>query len=179
MREPTIARNYADALFATGERTADTGKYAELIEGLAGAIESDDTIRIALESPRVSKVAKQEFLSKALKDKAPVEFIRFLIAVIKRGRQGIIPAISREYLLLVDAKFNRVHAGVSVAREPNKRLQKDIQKLLSEVLGKEVIPHYNVDERIIGGVVVKIGDLTMDGSIRRKIKKLRKQMLSG
>ncbi len=179
MRETTIARNYAEALFATGERTGDSEKYADLIEGLAGAIRSDDSIRIALESPRVPKSVKQDVLSRALQDFAPPEFIRFLAAVIKRGRQGLFAVMSDEYLLLIDAKFNRVHAGVALAREPNKKLQGEIVKLLSRALAKEVIPHYHVEPAILGGVIVKVGDRTMDGSLRRKIKRLRKRMLTG
>ncbi len=179
MRETTIARNYAEALFATGERTGDSEKYADLIEALAGAIRRDDSIRIALASPRVPKSVKQDVLSRALQKWAPPEFIRFLAAVIKRGRQGLFAVMSDEYLLLMDAKFNRVHAGVALAREPNEKLQREIVKLLSRALGKEVIPHYHVEPAILGGVIVKAGDRTMDGSLRRKIKRLRKRMLAG
>ncbi len=178
MREPTIARNYAEALFQLGERSGESERFGDLIEGVGGAIEADDSIRVALESPRVTKVAKQELLARALKDIAPDSFIRFLAAVVKRGRQGIIPAIAREYLELLDIKFDRVHASVALARKPDKKLQDAVRKSLSEVLGKEVIPHFREDPGILGGVIVRIGDRVMDGSLRRRLKVLRKQMLS-
>ena len=177
MREPTIARNYAQALFEAGERSGETERFATLIEAVAGAIEGDDRIRVALDSPRVSKAVKQRVLYQALVRRAPETFIRFLGAVVKRGRQGIVGSINQEYHALLDLKLNRVHAGVILAREPDKRLLEEIQRRLSAAVGKEVIPHVRDDPKILGGIVVRIGDRVMDGSVRRKMMQLRKQML--
>ncbi len=178
MRDSTIARNYAEALLQLGERTGESELFGDLIEGVGGAIEADETIRVVLASPRVTKGTKRELLARALKDIAPDAFVRFLFAVIKRGRQGLIPVIAREYLGLLDMKFDRVHASVATARTPDKALQDVIRKSLSEVLGKEVITHFSEDAGILGGVIVRIGDRVMDGSLRRRLKILRKQMLS-
>ncbi len=178
MREPTIARNYAAALFAAGEASGDTERFAHLMEGLAGAIEADVRIRVVLESPRVSKPQKVEILSAALRRHAPERFLRFLAAVVRRGRQGILPAIGREYLALVDAKFNRVHAGVTFARETDRTLQAAVRAKLGEVLGKEVIPHFRTDPSILGGLIVRVGDRIMDGSLRRRMVALRQKLLN-
>ncbi len=177
MREPTIARNYAEALFQVGERNDETERFADLLDALAGAIETDEHIRVVLESPRVSKRQKSQILRRALEGLAPEPFLRFLEAVVKRGRQGILPAISREFEGLVDIKFNRVHAGIVLAREPDAALRDEIRDRLSEILAKDVVTHIRTDPGIIGGIVVRVGDRVMDGSIRRKLKRLRRQML--
>ena len=177
MREPTIARNYAEALFEIGERAGETETYAELLDALAGAVEADDSIRVTLESPRVTKAKKCAILRGALADHASEPFLRFLDAVVRRGRQGMVPGISRQFGALVDIKFNRVHAGVTLAREPDAALTEQIRLRLSAVLGKEVIPHIREDPSILGGVMVRVGDRVMDGSLRRKLKRLRRHML--
>ncbi len=177
MREATIARNYAEALFDSGERKGTTDLYANLLEAVAGAVEADDTVRDFLESPRVPKAKKHEVLARALKDHAPEQFLKFLEAVVKRGRQGIFPAIAKEYLALVDKKFNRVHAGVTVAREPDLALQGIVKQRLSEVLGMEVIPDFRTDKAILGGLVVRVGDRIMDGSVRRRMVTLRRKLI--
>ncbi|UCG88856.1 MAG: ATP synthase F1 subunit delta [Gemmatimonadota bacterium] len=177
MRERTIARNYAEALFEAGERAGQTERYADLVEALAGAIRSDDHIRQVLDSPRVPKPTKEKILARALAGHAPEQFIKFLAAVVKRGRQGIMVAISEEYLGLVDAKFNRIHAGVLLAREPDAAFQQVIKRKLSEAFGKEVIAHYRADPEILGGLIVRIGDRIMDGSVRRRMVSLRRQLL--
>lgn len=177
MREPTIARNYAEALFTAGERSGDTEQFAALLEAVAGAIEGDVRIQVALESPRVPKAVKQRVLKEALEGRTPETFVRFLGAVVRRGRQGILTAINREFHALLDVKLNRVHAGVVLARKPDKQLLNDITRGLSVAIGKEVIPHVREDPRILGGVIVRIGDRVMDGSLRRKMMQLRRQML--
>jgi F-type H+-transporting ATPase subunit delta len=177
VRETTIARNYAQALFELGERGDETERYADLMEGLAGAIEQVPAVRAVLESPRVPKPKKQEIMTSALQKYAPEPFLRFLHAVVKRGRQGILPAISREYLELVDEKFNRVHAGVTLAREPDKKLREAVRAKLSEVTRKEVIPHFRTDPAILGGLLLRMNDRIIDGSLRRKMVNLKRQLL--
>lgn len=177
MREPTIARNYAEALLALAERDGQTVPFGDLIDALAGAIRADEAIRIVLESPRVPKGQKQRLLADALRGRAPEAFIRFLAAVVKRGRQGLLGAIAREYLSLVDVRFNRVHASVAVARKPDPALEREIRTRLAALLDKDVIPHFRHDPGVLGGVIVRVGDRVMDGSLRRKMLVLRRAML--
>lgn len=177
MREITIARNYAEALFAAGERGGQTERFAALLEAVAGAIEADPRIRVALESPRVPKAVKQRVLKDALEGRAPETFVRFLGAVVRRGRQGILTGMNQAFHALLDVKLNRVHAGVVLARKPDKKLLDQITRGLRAAIGKEVIPHVREDARILGGVIVRIGDRVWDGSVRRKMMQLRKQML--
>ncbi len=177
MRESTIARNYAEALFDLGERTGETEHFQALMDGLAQAILVDPQIRAMLDSPRVPKPTKQEIFRRALEDRAPEGFVRFLGAVVKRGRQALLPAIAEQFSGLVDEKFNRVHAGVTVAREPDHELQEVIRQRLSAVIGKEILPHFRTDPSILGGVIVRVGDRIMDGSVRRKLVSLRQRML--
>jgi len=177
LREATIARNYAEALFESGEQSGDTERYADLMKAIADSIRTDDTIRHVLESPRVPKHVKQDVLSNALEDYAPKPFIKFLAAVVKRGRQTILTAICDEYMDLVDEKSNRIHAVITLAREPDQAVQEAVKQRLSVVIGKEVIPHYRTDPDILGGLIVRVGDRIMDGSLRRRMVSLRSKLL--
>ncbi len=179
MREPTISRNYAEALFTIAEHDGHTERYADLMAGLAAAIAAEPRIRVTLESPRVPKPVKQELLERALARHAPAPFVRFLAAVVKRGRQDMLSAIARAYGALVDAKFNRVHAGITLAREPDERLKRAVRERLSDVVGKQVLPHFRTDPAILGGLIVRVGDRIMDGSLRRRMVALKRQMLEG
>lgn len=182
MKSTTIARNYAEALLLAAE--ADGGsavveRYGRLLEALAGAIQADERIAIALDSPRVSKAAKADLLERGLGRLAPAPFVRFLQAVVRRGRQGLIPEIAQQYDLLQDQRLNRVHAGVTLTHEPDAKLQKQIVESLTAALGKEVRAHFRADRAILGGVVVRVGDRIYDGSVRRKLAVLRRKMLVG
>jgi len=84
----TIARNYAAALFLAAEARGgdDVERYGRLLEAVAGAVQADERIAVVLDSPRVSKATKARLLERALGDIAPAEVVRFLQAVVRRGR---------------------------------------------------------------------------------------------
>ncbi|OLC06962.1 MAG: ATP synthase F1 subunit delta [Gemmatimonadetes bacterium 13_1_40CM_66_11] len=173
MKSVTIARNYAEALFAAGDT------YGPLLDAVAGAIQADERIAAALESPRVSKTAKSQILERALTGQAPREFVRFLQAVVRRGRQGLLSEIAQEYQVLLDQKLNRVHAGVTLANEADARTRQQVVERLTKALGREVRAYFRSDPRILGGVVVRVGDRIFDGSVRRRLTALQRRMLTG
>jgi F-type H+-transporting ATPase subunit delta len=177
MRSTVVARNYAEALFDLGEPGGHAGRYAELIDAVAGAVETTPEIQAVLMSPRVPKAEKARLLGAALEN-APREFVRFLQSLVKRGRQRHLRDIATEYQALLDIKHNRVRAGVTLARPADESLQRDIQAALSRQLGKEVLAAFHVDPEILGGTVVRVGERIHDGSVRRRMTKLRR-LLSG
>jgi F-type H+-transporting ATPase subunit delta len=178
VRTGTIARNYAEALFDLGEQSGNTGRYAELIDAVAGAVETTPEVQAVLMSPRVPKSEKARFFAAALEG-APREFVLFLQALVKRGRQRLLREIAAEFEALLDIKHNRVRAGVPLASPANEALQRDIQAALSRELGKEVLAAFHVDPEILGGTVVRVGERIHDGSVRRRMTKLRRQLLAG
>ena len=146
---------------------------------MAGAIQADERIAITLDSPRVSKAAKAKILERALEGEVPPEFVRFLQAVVRRGRQGLLPEIAQQYQVLLDEKLNRVHAGVTLAQEADSRTEKQVVERLATALGREVRAYFRSDPRILGGVVVRVGDRIFDGSVRRRLTALQRRMLTG
>ncbi|MGH7579634.1 MAG: ATP synthase F1 subunit delta [Gemmatimonadales bacterium] len=178
MRATTIARNYAEALFEIGESAGQTDRFAELIDAVAGAVETTPEVQAVLMSPRVPKAEKVRLLGAALEG-APRGFVLFLQALVKRGRQQVLREIAAEYQTLLDLKHNRVRAGVTLARPADASLQRDIKAALSRQLGKEVLAAFHVDPEILGGTVIRIGERIHDGSVRRRMTKLRRHLLSG
>jgi F-type H+-transporting ATPase subunit delta len=177
MREPTIARNYAEALIELARRDGALAKWGEVIDDVANAMQSDRTLYVFLESPRVSAADKSRILATALEGAVPLTFLRFLQALVRNRRQMLIPEIAVQYHSLLDEVENRVHASVTIARESDAGAKKEIADRLSKIVGKEVVPHFFVNPSILGGVIVRVGDTVMDGSVRRKLAKLKGQML--
>ncbi|MBW7934382.1 MAG: F0F1 ATP synthase subunit delta [Gemmatimonadaceae bacterium] len=171
-----IARNYADALLAlaTKENARDT--YGALISALADVLERDETFKRFLEAPQVSHSKKNDVLGKALADKAPALFVRFVQKLVTNGRQMLLGDVANEYNNLRDAEEGRVHARVTVSREMSDADRDALVASLSKALGKQVVPHLHVNPAILGGVVVRVGDTVMDGSVRRRLSALRSRM---
>jgi F-type H+-transporting ATPase subunit delta len=177
LRPVTIARNYAEALFALGERSGQAPRFGELIDAVAAAVETTPAVQAVLMSPRVPKAAKARLLGAALQD-APREFVLFLQALVKRGRQRLLREIADEFHTLLDVKLNRVRAGVTLARPADDTLQRSIADALSRQLGKQVLPSFSVEPEILGGAIVRVGERILDGSLRRRLTKLRRHLLA-
>ena len=179
MRNSTIARNYAETLFALATKAGDLRGWGKMIGDVATAMQEDATLKLFLESPRIPETTKSEVLSKAFQDRMPRLMVRFLQSLVKHRRQMLIPDIFREYMDLVDEAENRMHARVTVAHEPSAADTKVITKQLSRLFDKDVIPHMTVNPAILGGVIVHVGDTVLDGSVRKRLVALKRRMLSG
>lgn len=172
-----VARNYAETLLVLAERAKGEEKWAALIDAVAEGVRLAPEAEAVLMSPRVTKAQKAQLLASAL-PKAPADFVRFLQSVVRRGRQGLLRRIADEYLVLVDAKLDRVRARVVLAREADGAEQKAIAAALTEALGKQAIATFAVDQGQLGGVLVRVGDRVFDGSLRRRMMTLRRTLLS-
>ena len=180
MRDPTIAKNYAEALIELARKAGsdDLDKWGTLIDDVSNAMQGDRTLWVFLESPRVAAAEKNRILAAALKNQVPLGFLRFLQALVKNRRQMLIPEIAVQYHALVDSHENRVHASVTVAREGGATEKGMIADRLSKIVGKEVVPHFFANPSILGGIIVRVGDTVMDGSVRRRLSTLKGRMLA-
>ncbi len=179
MRETTIARNYAETLLVLATRAQDLRGWGKMLTDVANAMRENATLRLFLESPRVSAAKKSEVIGKAFTDRMPRLMLRYIQTLVQHRRQMLIPAIAEEYLNLVDEAEGRIHARVTVAKETDDAGRAAIAAQLSRVFGKEVVPHLSVDPSIMGGVVVHVGDTVLDGSVKKRLASLRRKMLTG
>ena len=93
----TVARNYADTLLALARQANDAPGWGVQLRMVADAISADVTLQRFLESPRVPASHKTDMLTRALGDKVPALFLKFLQALVRNRRQTLIPAIAVEY----------------------------------------------------------------------------------
>ncbi len=174
----TVARNYAEALLDLARKAEDPQGWGAMLRQVADAVAGDVTLQRFLDAPRIKADVKADLLSRALGDRVPRLFLRFLQAVVRNRRSALIPAIASEYDALLDRSEGIVHARVTVAREPSEADRDAIAARLSSIVGKTVVPQLLVDPQILGGIVVRMGDTVMDGSVRRKLGLLRRRMVA-
>lgn len=178
MRDASIARNYAEALVSLARRAGALDEWAALISAVASAVSSDQRLQNFLAAPQVAASEKRAVIARAFGDTLPRPMVLFLQKLIDNRRQLLIPEIATEYANLVDEAEGRVHAQVTVARATSDAERDAIAAQLSQKLGKTVVPHVTVNPAILGGVVVRIGDTVMDGSVRRRLATLRARLVA-
>jgi len=177
VRDETVSKNYAETLFALGQKHDAIAEYGASLDTLAKLLDEDRRFRLFLETPRIDDEQRKQALKRALDGKLPKNVVNFVLVTIDKRRQRLLREISRQYNLLLDAHLEREHVEVTLAREATDETEKLIATKLSGVLGKEAIPHFRVKPEIIGGLVVRTGSTIYDGSIKRRLDGLRRHLL--
>jgi F-type H+-transporting ATPase subunit delta len=178
MRATTIARNYAEALLVLAGKAHDLDGWGASLNGVVTAMEGDVRFRNFLAAPQISASQKNVVLGKAFTEKLPKSMVRFLQKLVLNRRQMLLPQIAIEYGNLVDETSNRVHAQVTLSREPSETDRHVIAAQLTRAFSKTVVPHMDVNPAILGGVIVRVGDRVLDGSVRKRLKTLKARIVS-
>ena len=177
MRDETVARNYAEALFELAERHEGVEAYGAGVEVVARLIDENDDFRRFLETPRIAVAEKKEVVRSVLGNKLPAKLVNFVLITLDKRRQRLLREIAREYMGLMDQHFNRVHVEVTLARQFDEKSVKEMGKRLTAALGKTAIPHVRVKPGILGGAIFRTGDMVYDGSLRRRLDSMRRALL--
>ena len=178
MRDETVARNYAETLFELARRNESIQEYGDALGMVAGLLEDDSRFRTFVETPRIDDENKKDVIRKVFRDKAPKLVINFVLITIDKRRQTLLREISEEYSLLLDNHLGREHIEVTVARPLDDTTANVVSEQLSKMLGRQAIPHIRVKPEILGGLVVRTGDMIYDGSVRRRLEGLRRRLLT-
>jgi F-type H+-transporting ATPase subunit delta len=175
----SIARRYARALFGMG---VDSGKFEQLgreLGDLASLWGGSAELRQALENPVFAAGEKRAVLEKLLPRVTPTpEVQRFVLLLLERRRIVLLPAIARAYQDMADAHLGRVRAQVTSAEPLAPPVLDRVRRALEQRTGKQVIVEASVDPDLIGGVVARVGDLILDGSVRTQLADLRAKLLN-
>ena len=180
MASTIIARNYAETLLALAQRNggdAAVDQYGVAIEEVSELLRREPLVRDFLETPRVDLDKKTKALEASFRGRVPDLFLRFLVVVVEKRRQGLLQEIAAQYHLLVDEARGRLRADITLAAEADETLKREIVSSLERRIGKTIVPTFTVDRSLIGGIVVRVGDEILDGSLGRRVAGLRRKLL--
>src|SRR5437660_1706195 len=171
LEEAERARAEAARLLEEHKRTMAAAR-AEAQELIAQA-------RAVAEKERAALLAQAREQYEQLLDRARKEIESEKEKAILELRREAVDLSIAAASKLIEAKLNRVHAGVTLLEEPDARLEQELIERLSRTIGKEVRAHFRADRAILGGVMVRVGDRIYDGSVRRKLALLRRKLVTG
>ena len=152
-------------------------KISDDMELVYNALNQSKELRNVLSNPVITEVKKKSILTDIFSDKISVETKNFLILIINKNREEFLYEISKRFLEIRDIKLNVVHAAVTAAVELDESEKELIEKKLAEYTGKKVRTSYGVDDKIIGGFLVKINDSLLDASITHQLELLKKRLV--
>jgi len=176
-QELRIADVYAEALF---ELAGEAGRIAEV------RAELDELLRLwraelEFEKFMVSRALEAEGrtagLERMFRNRLSDMVLNTLLVMSQHGRCGLLPALHRRYVLRQEEAANEVEVTVSSAVELSKKQRAEAVEIAARASGKTPVVEYVVDPDVLGGLILQVGELRMDNSLRRHLRVARGELL--
>lgn len=170
-----LARVYAESLFGVAREKGTTDQVRDQIGQFADALEADRELEVFFFSPYFSTQEKLDGLKKGVEGADP-EVLNFLELLIEKHRMPAIFRIRRNLDELWKQENDRIEVTVTSAVELDPAVAEQVGSAVEKQTGKQVDLTSEVDEKIIGGLVLQVGNMVLDSSIRNNLEKLRQSV---
>jgi F-type H+-transporting ATPase subunit delta len=170
-----IAEVYSRSLFEVAQDSGELDRVREELGEFADALNESNELRVFFFSPYFSSQEKKDGIGK-LVDGASENFVRFLELLAERHRMPVIFRIRRSFDDLWREENKLLPVTVTSAVELDSALVDDIGKKIEDQTGQSVELTSKVDEDVLGGIVLQVGNMVLDASVRARLEKLRKNV---
>lgn len=168
-----VARVYAQALSDLGEDEGSLPRIADDLHALRALYETDAKFREFFASPRLDPPTKKRVLSELLSEKIGRPAMGLLHVLVDKQRETLLDNIADEFDRYRDLREGRLHVHITAARPVDEDQLDVIRSRLEKVTGKKILAHVRIDQRVLGGLRIKVGDKVIDGTLRRRLRQLR------
>lgn len=171
-----IASRYAEALFQVGEETNSTAKLYEELYEVVEVLKSNKDFYSVLKSPLVGKLDKKTILGNVFANQISDSLSNFLKIIIDKDRVSVIEAVEKSYKSLLNEKNNIIEGVAITAISMTKEELNKLETELSSKYNKNVTLTNEVDQSILGGVLVRLGNEEIDGTVKSRLAKMKDQL---
>ena len=170
-----VARVYAEALFEAARDSGKLDQIHEQVDEVAEAIAGNHDLQVFLFSPYFSSAEKREGLERAISG-AESELVNFLELLIEKHRMPVIFRIRERFDKLWAEENKQLDVTVTSAIELDDSVIEHIRDQIEEKTGRTVELTAEVDPDILGGLVLRVGNMVLDASLSSRLEKLRKEV---
>ena len=173
MDKEAIAKRYASAIYDIAESSYKIGEIREALNILAENYNEDEEFKVFLLDPSIKYDEKVEYLHKSF-DFISEDAFKIINYLVKKGRVPLAEKIKDSYLKIYYEKNNKILVNATFTKELSDNQREALMKKLEEKYKKKIVLNLSVDEELIGGGIIKIGNKVIDGSIKSQIENIKK-----
>jgi ATP synthase F1 delta subunit len=170
-----IAEVYARSLFEVAKEHDVLDRVHDELGEFSDALSENRDLQVFLFSPYFSSAEKQKGVASVVSD-ADERFVNFLELLAERHRMPALFRIRREFEALWAEEHQLLPVTVTSAVELDEGLVQEIGSRIQEQTGRKVELSSNVDPDVLGGLMVRVGNMVLDGTVRNRLERLRKQV---
>ena len=170
---------YASAILEIARSEGEMGRVGDEMFRIARSFEASAELRDALTDRRIPVDRKLEIVAELLEGKASTLSVGLVNFVVGMGRAADLPAIAERMAEQAAAERDRAIAEIRTAVELDPATVARLEEALGRATGKQVEAKTVIDPAVLGGVVARVGDIVIDGSLRRRLEDLRDKLTHG
>jgi F-type H+-transporting ATPase subunit delta len=176
---PRVAKRYAEAVYDA--IPADLGMELLLsdLRDIRSSMEQSRELRVFFASPVIPFAKKRQVIEELFASKVQPYTYEMLMFLLKKRREHLLPHIIESVFDLVREHNGVQKAAVRCARPMSEEQQQELSTALAGLTRRSIESSYELDERLLGGIVVRLGDMVYDGSVVRQLQRLRRRFVSG
>ena len=173
MDKEAIAKRYASAIYDIAESSDKIGEIREALNILAENYNEDEEFKVFLLDPSIKYDEKVKYLHKSF-DFISEDAFKIINYLVKKGRVSLAEKIRDSYLKIYYEKNNKILVNATFTKELSDNQREALMKKLEKKYKKKIVLNLSVDEELIGGGIIKIGNKVIDGSIKSQIENIKK-----
>lgn len=170
------SKEYAEALFLLAKEEQATAAYAEALSMVVEQIREQPAYMELLASPNIPKAERLAAVEQAFAGYLPEYVLYFLRLLIERGHIRSLPACAEEFETLCQAEAGASVAEIVSAVPLTDEEKAALNRQLETTCGHAILPRYEVDTSLLGGVVVRVDGRVMDGSLKHRLQDMKEVM---
>ena len=176
-RSEPAARPYAEAVLHLAEQRGKVGAVLDELRGVLGMLHADRTLWGFYVSPRIDRARKVEIIVRTLRGKVGEEVLGLLVVLVRKGREPLLDNVVDYFDRMWDVMEHRVHVNVKSARPVDAAVREALAEAIRSSSGRTPVFHEETDASLLGGLVVRVNDVVVDGSVRTRLRALRGRLM--
>jgi len=170
------ARRFAQAAFQIAQEADQLSEWRDDLTTIARALGNNEELATLLDSPQVPVETKLKVLDEVLGDGVGLLPRNLVGLLASRSAVVVVPEIVDHFEAMLDASQGVVRADVTTAVKLSADQTAQLTKTLSEVVGADVKVETRVDPAVLGGMIARVGDRVIDGSLRTKLQTMKREI---
>jgi F-type H+-transporting ATPase subunit delta len=177
-RHPEVAMAYAVSLFDLGTAAGDGLRLGRELGEVADLLDKESRINDFLADPGVEPNGKGEAVRQLLGERLHPVMMHFLLIVLEQGQWRRLRSIAEAYYELAGQRLTHTAAEVTTAIPLTDAQLMELEQVLTVTFKRAVKLHARVDSRVIGGVMTRVGDVIIDGTVSHRLEQIREALLT-
>lgn len=172
------ANQYARALLELANSRGQAAEMRDELHGLSTIIQSNPMFKAFCEDPAIGRDERRAVLERTFRGKLSELLMNALLVLNVKGRLYLLPQIALQYQMMLDRQMGNVQVDLTVAQPMDEATLGNVQSRISQAIRKNAVVTQIVDESIIGGMIARVDDRLIDGSVKAQLEAMRQQLAS-